>query len=78
MEGMRIQPAQVTGIKKMEGDEVESFTEDCIGFNRQLEELNDNLDVLDGTLDEMRRKKEVYDVRVKKIRSKMRDMAGRL
>ena len=78
MEGMKIQPAQVTGIKKMEADEVGSFTENCIGFNRQLEELNDNLDVLDGALDEMRHKKEVYDVRVRKIRSKMRDMAGRL
>lgn len=78
MEGMKIQPAQVTGIKKMEADEVGSFTEDCIEFNRQLEELNDNLDVLDGALDDMRRRKEVYDVRIRKIRSKMRDMAGRL
>lgn len=78
MEGMKIQPAQVTGIKKMEADEVEAFTEDCIGFNRQLEELNDNLDVLNGALDDMSRKKEVYDVRVKKICSKMRAMASRL
>ena len=73
-----IKPEDVTGINKMQPDEIANFSEQVMQADAVLTNVTDELSDLSNCLYNLSQTKEKYDKVAKHVKGQMRNLVGRL